>query len=71
MHHQLIVWQISLHLPFSNNLVPDNSIIMLVSIALHLVQPGLMAGKQADEIQVNFKIFKIACRLKYLSFHFI
>ena len=41
-----------------------------ISGALHLAQPGLMAGRQADEIQVNFKIFKIGCMLKYLSFHF-
>ena len=27
--------------------------------ALHLVQLGLTAGWQADEIQVNFKIFKL------------
>ena len=39
--------------------------------ALHLVQPGLTAGRRADEIQVNFEIFKIACRLKYSSFCFV
>ena len=38
-----------------------------ISGALHL-QPGLMAGWQADEIQVNFKI---GCRLKYSSFCFV
>ena len=42
-----------------------------ISRALHLAQPGLMAGRLADEIQVNFKIFKIGCRLKYLSFCFV
>ena len=54
-----------------------------ISGALHLVQPGLtagwlagwlagrLAGRQADKIQVNFEIFKISCRLKYSSFHFI
>ena len=26
-----------------------------ISGALHLVQPGLTAGRQADEIQVNFE----------------
>ena len=40
--------------------------------ALHLVQPGLTAGWQAgrlvDEIEVNFVIFEIGCRLKYSSF---
>ena len=39
---------------------------------LHLAQPGLMAaGRQADEIQINFENFKIGCRLKYSSFHFV
>ena len=33
--------------------------------ALHLAQPGLTAGRQADEIQVNFEIFKVGCRSKY------
>ena len=42
-----------------------------ISGALHLAQPGLMAGRQADEIQLNFEIFKISCRLKYSSFRFI
>ena len=46
-----------------------------ISGALQLVQPGLTAGRQAgwlaDEIQVNFEIFKVGCRLKYSSFHFI
>ena len=39
--------------------------------ALHLAQPGLTAGWQADEIQADFEIFKISCRLKYSSFRFI
>ena len=30
--------------------------------ALHLAQPGLTAGRQADEIQVNFENFKVGCR---------
>ena len=46
-----------------------------ISGALHLVQLGLMAGWlagwQADEMQVDFEIFKIGCRLKYLSFRFV
>ena len=42
-----------------------------ISGALHLAQPGLMAGRQADEIQVNFENFKIGCRLKYSSFCFV
>ena len=46
-----------------------------ISRALHPVQPGLTAGRQAgrlaDEIQVDFEIFKIGCRLKYSSFRFV
>ena len=42
-----------------------------ISGALHLAQPGLTAGWQADEIQVNFKIFKVGCRLKYSTCHFV
>ena len=33
-----------------------------ISGALHLAQPGLTAGRLADEIQVNFGIFKVGCR---------
>ena len=51
--------------------------------ALHLAQPGLtagwlagrlagwQAGRLADEIWVDFEIFKIGCRLKYSSFRFV
>ena len=47
--------------------------------ALHLAQPGLMAGREAgrqagwlaDEIQVNFEIFKVGCRSKYWTCRFI
>ena len=46
-----------------------------ISGALHLAQPGLtagwLAGRQADEIQADFEIFKIGCRLKYSSFCFV
>ena len=46
-----------------------------ISGALHLAQLGLtagwLAGRLADEIQVDFKIFKIGCRLKYSSFRFV
>ena len=31
-----------------------------ISAALHLVQPGLTAGRLADKIQVDFKILEIA-----------
>ena len=41
-----------------------------ISGALHLAQPGLTAGWQADEIQVNFEIFKVGCRSKYLTCRF-
>ena len=40
-----------------------------ISGAVHLVLPGLAAGRQADEIQVNFKILKIHCTSKQLTFH--
>ena len=50
-----------------------------ISGALHLAQPGLtagwqagrLAGRLADEIQVDFENFKIGCRLKYSSFRFV
>ena len=46
-----------------------------ISGALHLAQPGLtagwLAGWLADEIEVDFEIFKISCRLKYSSFCFV
>ena len=42
-----------------------------ISGALHLAQPGLTAGRQADEIQVNFEIFKVGCRPKYLTCRFV
>ena len=42
--------------------------ITIISGALH---PGLTAGRQADEIQVNFEIFKIGCRSKYSRYSII
>ena len=47
--------------------------------ALHLAQLGLTAGCQAvrlsgwqaDEIQVNFEIFKVGCRSKYSTCRFV
>ena len=42
-----------------------------ISGALYLVQSSLMAGRQADEIQVDFKIFKVGCRSKYSTCHFV
>ena len=49
--------------------------IVEISGVLHLVEPGLTAGWQAgrlaDEIQVNFEIFKVGCRSKYSTCRFI
>ena len=46
-----------------------------ISVALHLAQPGLtagrLAGRLADEIQVNFEIFKVGCRSKYSTCCFV
>ena len=42
-----------------------------ISGALHLAQPGLTAGRLADEIQVNFEIFKVGCRSKYSTCRFV
>ena len=50
-----------------------------ISGAIHLAQPGLMAGRLAgwlagrlaDEIQVNFEIFKVGCRSKYSTCRFV
>ena len=44
-----------------------------ISGAPRLVQLGLMAGGrwQADEMQVNFKIFKTNCTLKNSTFCFV
>ena len=47
---------------------PPLPLLCEISGALHLVQPGLMTGWQADKIQVNFENYKIGCRLKYSSF---
>ena len=57
---------------------PSLPLLCEISGALHLVQPGLtagrqagwQAGRQADEIQVNFEIFKIGCRSKYSTCRF-
>ena len=58
---------------------PPLPLLCEISGALHLVQPGLtagrlagwLAGRQADKIQADFEIFKIGCRLKYSSFRFV
>ena len=38
---------------------------------MHLALLGLTAGQLADEIRVDFEIFKILYRLNYLAFHFV
>ena len=62
---------------------PPLPLLCEISGALHLAQPGLtagwqagwqagrLAGWQADEIQVNFEIFKIGCRSKYSTCRFV
>ena len=50
---------------------PPLPLLCEISGALHLAQPGLTVGRQADEIQVNFEIFKIGCRSKYSTCHFV
>ena len=50
---------------------PPLPLLCEISGALHLVQPDLMAGRLADEIQVNFEIFKVGCRSKYSTCRFI
>ena len=54
---------------------PPLPILCEISGALHLAQLGLTAGRLAsrlaDEIQVNFEIFKVGCRSKYLTCRFI
>ena len=54
---------------------PPLPLLCEISGALHLAQPGLRAGRQAgrpaDEIQVNFEIFKVGCRSKYSTCRFV
>ena len=50
---------------------PPLSSLREISGALHLAQPGLTAGRLADEIQVNFEIFKFGCRSKYSTCRFV
>ena len=51
--------------------LPPLPLLCGISGALHLAQPGLMAGWLADEIQVNFEIFKVGCRSKNSTCHFV
>ena len=54
---------------------PPLPLLCEISGALHLAQPCLTAGRQAvrpaDEIQVNFEIFKVGCRSKYSICRFV
>ena len=50
---------------------PPLPLLCEISGAVHLAQPGLMAGRLAAEIQVNFEIFKVGCRSKYSTCRFI
>ena len=54
---------------------PPLPLLCEISGPLNLAQPGLtagwLAGRQADEIQVNFEIFKIGCRSKYSTCRFV
>ena len=54
--------------------LPPLPLLCEISGALHLAQLGLMAGRQArlaDEIQLNFEIFKVGCRSKYSTYRFV
>ena len=50
---------------------PPLPLLCEISGALHLAQPGLTAGRLADEIQVNFEIFEVVCRSKYSTCRFV
>ena len=52
---------------------PPLPLLCEISGALHLVQLDLMAGGrwQADEMQVNFEIFKTNCTRKHSTFRFV
>ena len=66
---------------------PPLPLLCGISGALYLAQPGLTAGRQAgrqagrlagwqagrlaDEIQVNFEIFKVGYRSKYSTCRFV
>ena len=50
---------------------PPLPLLCEISGALHLAQPGFTAGRLADEIQMNFEIFKVGCRSKYSTCRFV
>ena len=47
------------------------AVLCEISGALHLAQPNHTAGRLADEIQVNFEIFRVGCRSKYSTCCFV
>ena len=51
---------------------PPLPLLCEISGAVHLEQPGLTAGRQAgrqsNEMQVNFEIFKSNCTPKHLTY---
>ena len=55
--------------------LPPLPLLCEISGAIRLAQPGLtvdwLAGRQADEIQVNFEIFEVGCRSKYSTCRFV
>ena len=51
--------------------LPPLPLLCEISGALHPVQPSLTAGRQVDEIQMNFEIFKVVCRSKYSTCRFV
>ena len=51
---------------------PPLPLLCEISGALHQRNPILrQAGRLSDEIQVNFEIFKVGCRSKYSTCHFV
>ena len=52
---------------------PPLPLLCEISGALHLAQrqAGRPSVRLADEIQVNFKIFKVGCRSKYSTCRFV
>ena len=49
----------------------QSSILWEKTGPLHLALVGLTAGRQADEIRLDFAILKILYRLNYLDFYFV
>ena len=58
---------------WNNNFInaPPLPLLCKISGALHLAQPGLTAGRLADEFQLIFENFKIHYRSKVSTFRFV